>query len=235
VSISKVQKTDVLILCGGMGTRFREVREDIPKAMAPVQGAPFIDLLLDDLIAQGFRRIILATGHLGDLLNQHVTQRADAEYVVSCEPKPLGTGGAIKFAGTHFHSDPVLVMNGDSKIECNFADLLISHKKNQADMTVLLSKVTGGSDYGNVEINNYDRIVNFIEKPVAVEASLVNAGVYLINKGLLKSLRKNQNYSLEEDWLQTWIHSHNIFGYITEAIFQDIGTPERYNSFCKDV
>jgi len=227
--------TDALILCGGLGTRFSVVREDIPKAMAPVQGTPFIDLLLDDLIAKGFRRIILATGHLGDLLNQHVSQRTGAEYVVSCEPKPLGTGGAIKFAETHFQSDTVLVMNGDSKIECNLSDFLISHMKNQADMTVLVSKVVGGTEYGSVEINNNDRIVNFTEKPVAIKPSIVNAGVYLINKGLLKSLRKNHNYSLEEDCLPTWIHSKNIFGYITEAIFQDIGTPERYNSFCKDV
>jgi D-glycero-alpha-D-manno-heptose 1-phosphate guanylyltransferase len=235
--LSEIRKvnTDALILCGGLGTRFKVVREDIPKALAPVQGNPFIDLLLDDLIGQGFRRIILATGHLGDLLHQHVTQRIDAEYIVSCEPKPLGTGGAIKFAGTHFNSDPVLVMNGDTKIECNFSDLLIHHMKNQADMTVLLSKVVGGTDYGNIEINNNDRIVNFIEKPVAMKTSLANAGVYLINKSLLKSLKKNHNYSLEKDCLPSWINSHNIFGYISEAIFQDIGTPERYNSFCKDV
>ena len=56
-----VGETDVLILCGGLGTRFKTVREDIPKALAPIQGTPWIDLLIDDLVAQGFRRIILAT------------------------------------------------------------------------------------------------------------------------------------------------------------------------------
>ena len=88
-----VGETDALILCGGLGTRFRVVREDIPKALAPVQGTPLIDLLLDDLIAQGFRRIILATGHLGYQLKNYVKRRTDAEYIISNEPKPLGTGG----------------------------------------------------------------------------------------------------------------------------------------------
>ena len=37
---------DVFILCGGQGTRFRAVREDIPKAVAPINGVPFLDLLL---------------------------------------------------------------------------------------------------------------------------------------------------------------------------------------------
>ena len=85
MSVNKAQETDVLILCGGMGTRFREVMEDIPKALAPIQGVPFIDLLLNDLIHQGFQRIILASGHLGSQLEYHVNQRNDAEYIFSCE------------------------------------------------------------------------------------------------------------------------------------------------------
>ena len=47
-----VGETDVLILCGGLGTRFRQVQDDIPKALAPIQGTPFIDLLLKDLVDQ---------------------------------------------------------------------------------------------------------------------------------------------------------------------------------------
>ena len=78
--------TDVLILCGGLGTRFKDVRNDIPKALAPINGNPFIDLLLDDLVYQGFTRIILATGHLSNQIEQHVKQRTDIEYIISCEP-----------------------------------------------------------------------------------------------------------------------------------------------------
>ena len=114
MSVSKVQETDVLILCGGLGTRFREVREDIPKALAPIQGVPFIDLLLNDLVDQGFRRIILASGHLSSQLEYHVNQRTDAEYIISCEPIQLGTGGAIKFAEKHFRSKQILILNGDN-------------------------------------------------------------------------------------------------------------------------
>ena len=54
----KTRDTDVLILCGGLGTRFREVRYDIPKALAPINGTPFIDFILEDLIVQGFQRIV---------------------------------------------------------------------------------------------------------------------------------------------------------------------------------
>ena len=182
MSVSKAHGTDVLILCGGLGTRFRVVREDIPKALAPVQGVPFIDLLLNDLIYQGFRRIILATGHFGSQLEYHVNQRTDAEYIFSCEPIPLGTGGAIKFAEKHFRSKQILILNGDSRIIFCLPSLLEFHHNNQADMSILLSSTTKGDDYGNVKINYENRITVFSEKPKKSESyselSLINAGVY---------------------------------------------------------
>jgi D-glycero-alpha-D-manno-heptose 1-phosphate guanylyltransferase len=232
VSVSKVQKTDVLILCGGLGTRFREVREDIPKALAPVQGVPFIDLLLNDLVDQGFRRIILASGHLSSQLEYHINQRTDAEYIISCEPIPLGTGGAIKFAEIHFRSKQILILNGDSSINCDFNSLLEFHHNNHADMSILLSSVTKGGDYGNVKINDENRIIVFSEKPKKreyySELSLINAGVYCLNCSLLSDLDLKVEYSIEKDWIPSWLQSHRIIGLCTEKSVHDIGTPERY-------
>lgn len=232
MSVSKAPGTDVLILCGGLGTRFRVVREDIPKALAPVQGVPFIDLLLNDLIHQGFRRIILATGHFGSQLEYHVHQRTDAEYIISCEPIPLGTGGAIKFAETHFRSKQILILNGDSSINCDFNSLLEFHHINNADMSILLSSATKGDDYGNVKINNNNRITVFSEKPKNSESyselSLINAGVYCLNCALLSILEPKVEYSIETDLIPSWLKSHRIIGLCSEQSVHDIGTPERY-------
>ena len=220
--------TDVLILCGGQGTRFRTVREDIPKALAPIQGTPWIDLLLDDLVAQGFRRIILATGHLSDQIEHHVKQRTDTEYIISKEPKPLGTGGAIKFAEKHFLSDDILILNGDSRIDFSFPALLEFHKNCKADMTILLSATTKGVDYGNVVLNEENRITTFSEKPAKACSSLINAGVYCLNCSLLTGLDSKVEYSIEKDWFPSWTRSHRIFGLQTDQAFYDIGTSERY-------
>ena len=232
MSVSKVQKTDVLILCGGFGNRFRAVREDIPKALAPVQGVPFIDLLLNDFIQQGFPRFILATGHLGSQLEFHVNQRTDAKYIISCEPIPLGTGGAIKFAEKHFRSKQILILNGDSSIIFYFPSLLEFHHNNHADMSILLSSSTKGNDYGNVKINDENRITVFSEKPEKSESysefSLINAGVYCLNYSLLSDLDPKVEYSIEKDWIPSWLQSHRIIGLRTEQSVHDIGTPERY-------
>jgi D-glycero-alpha-D-manno-heptose 1-phosphate guanylyltransferase len=232
VSVNKAQETDVLILCGGLGTRFRAVREDIPKALAPIQGVPFIDLLLNDLIHQGFQRIILASGHLGSQLEYHVNQRTDAEYIISCEPSPLGTGGAIKFAENSFRSKQILILNGDSRILFFIPSLLEFHKNNHADMSILLSSVTKGDDYGNVEINDENRITVFSEKPEKSESyselSLINAGVYCLNCSLLSDLEPKVVYSIEKDWIPSWLQSYRIIGLRTEQPVHDIGTQERY-------
>ena len=227
----KVFNTDLIILCGGLGTRFREVREDIPKALAPIQGTPFIDLLLDDLNAQGFSRIILATGHLGDQLENYVKQRTDAEYVISKEPKTLGTGGAIKYAEKHFQSSEILVMNGDSRTNFNFLSLFEFHMQKKADMSVLLSKSTVGLDYGYVELEKNHRLLSFLEKHYVTSTLYINAGIYLLNTFLFTPIKLEMNYSLEKDLIPVWIKHNNIFGLITDKPVFDIGTLERYHKF----
>ena len=213
-----------------MGTRFREVREDIPKALAPIQGVPFIDLLLDDLVLQGFQRIVLATGHLSYQLEQHVKQRTDAEYIISNEPKPLGTAGAIKYAENKFRSDHVLVLNGDSRIIFDFHSLFEFHKHQQADISILLSSTTNGTNYGNVVLNEKNRVTSFLEKPTESTSDCVNAGIYVINRTLLNSLQLDKMCSLEKECFPYWIHSHRIFGILTDKAVCDIGTPEGYIS-----
>ena len=93
--MSKLNETgmpDVFILCGGKGTRFREVRDDIPKALVPINDIPFLDLLINDLVAQGCRRIILGTGYLSEQIESHIKKRNDANYLISFEKLTLGTG-----------------------------------------------------------------------------------------------------------------------------------------------
>ena len=105
--MNETEIPDVFILCGGLGTRFREVREDIPKVLVPINDVPFLDLLLNDLVDQGCQRIILGTGYLSDQIEAHIQQRRDAEYLISLEELTLGTGGAIRHALPLFQSEQV--------------------------------------------------------------------------------------------------------------------------------
>src|SRR5690349_21298843 len=105
---------DAAILCGGKGTRLQPVISDLPKGLAPVRGRALLDILVEDLVAQGLRRIILCVGHMKEQIISHFSGRRDADFLFSEETAPLGTGGAVKNAAEFIRSDPFLVMNGDS-------------------------------------------------------------------------------------------------------------------------
>lgn len=227
--MSQVNETvpDVLILCGGQGKRFREVREDIPKVLAPINGVPFIDLLLNNLVDQECQRIILGTGYLSEQIEAHLQQRKDAEFIISREQIPLGTGGAILHALSLLESEQVLVLNGDSYITFSVKALINFHKTQQADATVLLSSVTQGKDYGNVELGKNQQILSFMEKPKDSNARLINAGVYCLQKKLIQR-QLGRFASLERDWLPKWLSNEFVLGMVLPESFYDIGTFERF-------
>ena len=218
---------DVFILCGGQGTRFRAVREDIPKALAPINGVPFLDLLLDNLISQGCQRIILGTGYLSVQIEFHAKQRSDVEYLISREEEPLGTGGAIRHALPFCKSEQMLVLNGDSYIAFSVQAFLDFHKFQHADATVLLSSATQGQDYGHVKLGEDQRIVSFQEKSENSNTQLINAGVYCLNKELIKDQLEG-NASLERDWFPQWLCDKRVLGLVSPNSFYDIGTRERF-------
>ena len=64
---------------------------------------------------------------LSSQLEKYVQRRKDAEYIISCEPKPLGTGGAIKLAEQHIRSDVFLVLNGDTRVLIGYDDMMNFH------------------------------------------------------------------------------------------------------------
>ena len=228
--MSQVNETgmpDVFILCGGQGTRFREVREDIPKALVPINDVPFLDLLLNDLVDQGCQRIILGTGYLTEQIESYIQQRNDAEYLISFEKLTLGTGGAIRHALHLFLSDQVLVLNGDSYIAFSVKTLLHFHISRQAETTILLSSGTQGTDYGNVELDGDHRILSFQEKLQHSEGQLINAGVYCLQYELIRQQSEGKA-SIERDWFPQWIYSNRVLGMVLPIPFYDIGTRERF-------
>jgi D-glycero-alpha-D-manno-heptose 1-phosphate guanylyltransferase len=228
-----LKNIDAVILCGGMGTRFQKVRNDIPKALAPIGSRLFIDLIVDDLIAQGIRRIVLAVGHLKEQIEAHFQNRKDAEFLISAESKPLGTGGAIKNAEEFLKSDSILLLNGDSKVQISYSNFLHFHLEKRHLFTMVVSSATRGYDYGNVLIGPKGEMVQFTEKPVAETSSLINAGVYLFQRSLLNSFDCKKPRSLERDLLPDWVSHNWVQCWQTSESVCDIGTVDRYEKACE--
>lgn len=228
-----------LILCGGLGTRFRPVRDDIPKILAPIGGRPFFDILVEQLGAQGIRHFVFATGHLhqqvADYCHGYFCQgdRAGWHGVVSQETSALGTAGAIRQAADVLEGDRFFVLNGDSSVALDLAGQLALHLRAQPLMTLLLSSATQGQDYGNVEIDKESYITRFTEKPENPQDALINAGVYCVERRLLEQIPAGENLSLEKDLIPQLVARRQVVGHVVSAPVRDIGTPERYQAINK--
>ena len=96
-----------------------------------------------------------------------------------------------------------------------------------AEVTILLSSVQMGNDYGNVNIGNNHQIISFQEKSDKTKNGLINAGVYCFKKKIIQN-QEIGNVSLEIDWLPEWLVTEKVVGFITSKPFYDIGTYERF-------
>jgi D-glycero-alpha-D-manno-heptose 1-phosphate guanylyltransferase len=220
--------TEAAVLVGGLGTRLRGVLADQPKALAFVGGKSILAHILDALAENGLNRVILCTGHLAEQIEAAFgLEYKTLKIVYSRENTPLGTAGALVQAANLFRNDRVLILNGDSFSPFSVAALAKLHEARKAVATILLAKVTDSSRYGAVDVDAAGAVLKWLEKgqPDSSEPKWINAGVYLINTGLIRSLRSSKIQSLERELFPSLI-GNGLFALRNPAPFLDIGTPE---------
>lgn len=221
-----------VILAGGMGTRLKSVVSDLPKPMAPVNGKPFLEYLLQQLISSNIRDVILSVGYkwevIRDCFGNGEDRGLNIQYAI--ENEPLGTGGAIREASRLVNDDTFLVMNGDSFFDIDICSLFQYHRAVQANVTLALVAMENISRYGCVELDSNSEIINFHEKRGNGQG-LINAGIYVLDSDFAHQIPPG-NISFEKDLLPRRTGG-KIFGAVREGYFIDIGIPEDYRSFCE--
>lgn len=226
--MDELQHITAAILAGGTGTRLRAVIADRPKVLAEAGGRPFITYLLDQLAGQGFRRVVLLTGYMGNLVRERLGQRyGEMELLYSQEDLPLGTAGAIVQALPLLISETVLVLNGDSYCQTDFQESLAWHSEKGAQATLVLTHMEKVARYGQVTVGERGRIEEFCEKRATAEAGWINSGVYWFERAVLAALPRREPLSLEKEVLRSWI-GKGLYGYLGRGGFLDIGVPEDY-------
>jgi NDP-sugar pyrophosphorylase family protein len=216
------------VLCGGAGTRLRPVLADQPKSMALISGTPFLQLLLDRLRSQGVDDVILGTGYMAEKIESYFGSGSKFAVRIrySREDEPLGTGGALKLAEPLI-SDPVLVLNGDSYVEWSLVPMLEFFRAKDADIVIVLQAVADVTRYGSVALNQDGRVTEFLEKGVRAGPGLINAGVYLLRKQIVRDMPAGTAISLEREIFPRLLE-HGVYGLVCTGLFIDIGIPEDF-------
>ncbi len=215
---------EAVVLAGGLGTRLASRLNGIPKPMARVAGRPFLEILLDQLVAAGCARILLSVGHLHTVIQEHFGSEfrgARVDYVI--EETPLGTGGAIRKALALTTEEDALVLNGDTFLRTDYASLLRFHADERCHLTMAVTHQQDIARYGGVIVSD-GRITGFTEKGRS-GAGWINAGVYVLNKKLQWPLLP-EKFSFESDFLTPQISRLSPAAYKSDGFFLDIGIPE---------
>lgn len=217
------------VLAGGLGTRLRPRFGELPKALAPVAGKPFLVHILSWLARSGIRRVVLCAGFGAEQVRETLGDGSAAGVALtySVEREPLGTGGALKLAEPHVDG-PSLVLNGDTLAACDVWRLERARWENAAIGAVALYRVDDARSRGRVEQDAAGRITGFREKDEAFRGSArVNGGVYAFSPVMWRMLPDGVS-SLERDLLPRLATSGRLQGMDADGEFYDIGTPEEW-------
>ena len=194
--------------------------------MALISGTPFLQLLLERLRSQGVDDVVLGTGYMAEKIERYFGdgKRFALRIRYSREHEPRGTGGALKLAEPLI-SDPVLVLNGDSYVEWDLVPVLELFKTKDADLVIVLQAVADVTRYGSVALDQDGRVTQFVEKGVAAGPGLINAGVYLLRKQIVRGLPAGTAISLETEVFPRLL-DRRVYGLVCTGLFIDIGIPD---------
>jgi mannose-1-phosphate guanylyltransferase len=204
----------------------------------PLVGRPFIAFMIEWLAQHGVDDVILGCGFMADgvrsVLGDGSSLGVRLRYLK--EPRPLGTGGALKFA-EELLDERFLMLNGDVLTDIDLTAQLEQHERTGARATLALISVDDPSAYGLVHLDDGGSVRAFVEKPGPdqAESGLVNAGAYILQRDVLDAMAPaGTNISIERDVFPGLV-GNGLYGYEASGYWLDIGTPARYLQATYDI
>src|SRR5918996_1006775 len=229
-----------ILLAGGKGTRLRPLTIHTPKPIVPIFNRPFLHYQID-LLKQvpEIDEVILSLNYQPRRIEEIFGDGAEVgikiRYVV--EPAPLGTAGAVKYAGENL-TDSVVVFNGDVLTQVDLAAVIALHRERKAKATIVLTPVENPSAYGLVETDADGNIRRFLEKPNPDEITCdtINAGIYVLEPDTFDRIPKEVSYSIERGYFPSLVErGEPFYAYVDPGYWIDIGTPEKYVQVHRDM
>ena len=229
-----------ILLAGGKGTRLRPLTVHTPKPIVPIFNRPFLYYQIDLLrqvpeIDEVIRSLNYQPRRIEEIFGEGEGLGVKLRYVV--EPMPLGTGGAIRYAGDSL-TESVVVFNGDVLTQVDLGAVLRLHRERKAKATIVLTPVENPRAYGLVETDPVANVKRFLEKPGEDEitCNTINAGIYILEPETFDRIPKDTAWSIERSYFPSLIERGETFvAYIYDGYWIDIGTPAKYLQVHRDI
>jgi glucose-1-phosphate cytidylyltransferase len=209
---------EVVILCGGKGTRSSPFTDVFPKAMMPIGGTPIIVHLMRVFARYGITRFVLAAGHRQEMLQDYFTGRfSDWSVEVVDTGEETETGDRIRKCES-FVGDTFMATYGDGLGNVDLGELLSSHRRNGGLATV--TSVPLRSQYGTVHFSRTNQVESFQEKPI-IRNYWINAGFFVFEK---KCFPLWEGRNLEAEILPQLVKLGKVYTHCHEGFWKSMDT-----------
>ncbi len=215
-----------IILAGGKGRRLLPYTTVLPKPLMPIGDHPILMVILRQLKHYGFNRVTICTGYLHELIHAYIggSSSTGLEISYTHEPMPLGTIGPLRLIPEL--DDDFLVMNGDILTDLDFSAFMQAHKDKKALATIATYKRDAPIDFGVLEKDRKNRIIEFREKPVYHFD--VSMGIYAFSKKILDFVPKNKPFGFDQLMVALTKKGADVYSYPFDGYWLDIGRPDDY-------
>ena len=249
-----------VIMAGGRGTRISNLFPDIPKPLIPIKDGngiekPVLEWEIRSLVAQGFTDIILTVSHMADKIEAYFGTGEQLGCRISYfrETVPLGNAGAL-FKMREELDDPFLLLNADAVFDVDFNRMVKYHQEKGGLVTLFTHPNSHPYDSGIVIAQDDKSVSAWLTKEDARPKwykNRVNAGLHVIDPVVLDMTiqrtglepdsigttgvdGKTIKVDLDRQILKPLCGTGKMFAYDSPEYVKDMGTPERYESVCRD-
>lgn len=218
---------EAIILAGGLGTRLKSKVSHIPKPMASIGGAPFLEYLLKYVKVYGIEHVVLSVGYKWEIIKDYFGEEySGIQISYAPEKEPLGTGGGIRMGMNLIEGDHFYILNGDTFFDINLRDLSEFYFAHKSDIAITVKRKRNFSRYGTVSMD-VSIVTGFVEKRPVI-SGLINGGVYITSKKIFDPFYLPDKFSFETDFLEKYISELKVCAMKCNEYFIDIGVPEDY-------
>ena len=220
-----------LVLAGGLGLRMRPATDELPKALLPVAGRPFVDWQLAWLSRTGVDRVVFSIGHRGGLIRQHVGDGGrfgvEVGYVDEGDHL-LGTGGALRLAVDRASlGDEFFVLYGDSYLPIELTAVQAAFAGRGADVLMTVYRDTGRLEHPNAVFSGgmvvrYEK--GLVDPPP--EMANVDYGLSVWRSGAVEELVPEGGTADLATLFGTLSRTGRLAGFEATERFYEVGSPE---------
>jgi len=215
---------DVVILCGGKGTRLSEETTKIPKPMVEIGGKPILWHIMKMYSHYSVNRFILALGYRGEQIKQYfynykitgadfslkLDPEHDIEYLNHSDEKHWEIvfvdtgeetlkGGRIKRIEKYIKNNVFHLTYGDGVGDVDLSKLVELHKSHGCIGTV--TAVRPPSRFGELSIDKNNTVLGLEEKS-QMGRGLINGGFFVFDKKMFSYLTEDEDCDFEFGPLQ---------------------------------